>query len=180
MSVQIGEGRHRLHFDPPWVALKWDDHPAFKAGIHLVAGVKAVDVAAYHPRQRLGVLLEIKDPAQALSAIPGEGEYVPTLADIIASKVVGTLAGLQWSRPAAVSEAEIEPVARIADGMRAAGLLVLVVLEVPRAQISTVPPAVQRRLRRALQWLPSAQVAVIGGEAAAWPLPDSTCELEAA
>lgn len=180
MSVRIGEGRHRLRFDSPWVTLKWDDHPAFRAGIHVVPGVKAVDVAAYHARQQLGLLLEIKDPAQALSVIPSDGAYVSGLADVIAGKVVGTLAGLQWSRPAVLAEAEREAVTRIADGMRAGGLLVLVVLEVPRAQVSTVPPAIQRRLRYALRWLPAAQVAVVGAGPRAWPLPDSACEVDGA
>jgi len=110
----IAEGHLRFEFGPEWKHVEqWDKTPAFKAGIHGVDGIRALDIIALSDDECL--LLEIKDfraqndeqasdeargrraKRRSKHAVePGEAEApgADALVEQVAQKVAGTLAGL--------------------------------------------------------------------------------------
>jgi hypothetical protein len=139
------EGRLKFAFDQGlWVALKWDDDPAFRDGIGTVRTAKAIDLLGVLFGSTL-YLIEVKDPRgyqikyrRTLTS----GEIV----DIVGSKVRDTLAGLPWARDR-VSTDHLRPFLSALFVARPTRVVVVLWLEgVDKAQALSIKGPLERKL----------------------------------
>lgn len=87
------EGGLRFTFDERWLAVKWDDSPAYREGLHRLETTKAADIVAAVNRAVLW-LVEVKDPRGFRTTFK---EKAKDLHKITAAKTRDTLAGAIWS-----------------------------------------------------------------------------------
>jgi hypothetical protein len=87
MSKILEEGQLKFEFDTGWSPIeKWDEHPAYKNGIHQSPGAKAVDFIGM--RDSNLYLVEVKD--YRVHSREKEAQHL----EEFEQKVVGTVAGL--------------------------------------------------------------------------------------
>ncbi len=110
-------------------AVKWDDSPAYRAGVHRLQKTLAVDIVA-DVEGVGGVYLEVKD----FRAARGENEKRKSedLALEVAQKVRDTLAGMTWACHRGLGEAGHE---RLVGALTSQTPLVVLWLEEDRADI---------------------------------------------
>lgn len=149
MGRVIREGKLELDIDAA-VAIKWDDHRAFREGIAKLQGSKAVDVAILG--EDLGVvLLELKD----FRSHRIENKKRLTAGDLaveVAEKVRDSLAGLTWAHARPRADGDVE---RLVGGLYVRGsepkLLVVLWLEEDQAppahQLDPIRSAIESALR---------------------------------
>ncbi len=170
----IPEGRQELKLSPSWNACKWDASEAYAhgigqafSGLEGARGVKAADLVASRDGVAPVLMIgEFKDfahpsiPKADRKRVAAQAVSLQLVESLIA-KVIDTLAGATFARGSAGSREPVFNRWRDRVGSPEAALLILVMVEFPDRQASSVL-ALQTRLKQQLFWLgQGARVAVI-------------------
>jgi hypothetical protein len=145
--TEITEGRLVLTFDANWVALKWDEHDAYRRGLQRFQHTAAVDVLAVLHDDILW-LFELKDPRDHRVA------YRPQRAELdvtVANKVRDTFAALAWAHGRGFDDPTVARYLRHLAAVRD-GRKVVVVLWLEDADEAQAL-AFKEQLQRNLKWL---------------------------
>ena len=100
MTAPIDVDGLRFDFDDSWIALKWDEHPAYRSGLNGHQGTKAIDILALHNNDELWLIEagDIRARSRKITHKNKRRERDELLEDEFSGKVRDTLASATWAQ----------------------------------------------------------------------------------